>query len=91
MEYGEFTDSSGLVYLAGAAPAAPGAQQSFAAEESQAPPAEEVIAVSGVEVRLLTDAEIQAILPAGVAVHVLPGNTMRLTVGGCPTRCGRRS
>lgn len=84
LEYQEFTDPSGLLYLASVAKEAPETPESFAAHSFEPPPAEEAVAVPGLEVRLLTDADIQALLPAGMTVHMLPGNTLRLTVAGIP-------
>lgn len=84
-EYQEFTDPSGLVYLASVEAERPAAQDPFGSEEIAEPlSAEEAVAVPGVEVRLLTDTDIQAYLPAGMTVHVLPGNTVRLTLAGVP-------
>ncbi|MEK7777457.1 MAG: hypothetical protein AAB303_02385, partial [Chloroflexota bacterium] len=84
LDYQEFTDPSGLFYLAGVEQGEPKAQQTFATESVEAPLAEEVVAVPGLEVREITDAEIQSALPAGLSVHLLPGNTLRLTLGRIP-------
>lgn len=84
VEYQELSDPTGLSYLASKTEETPQPQEVFETGASEAPPAEEVVAVPGLEVRLLTDADIQTMLPAGMGVHVLPGNTLRLTVGGNP-------
>ncbi len=82
--YQEFADSSGLIYLAGVKQDEPGASQTFATESVEPLAAEEVVAVPGLEVRLITDADIQSTMPTGLTVHLLAGNALHLLMAGIP-------
>jgi hypothetical protein len=86
ISYGATTDVTGITYLSGVVPvpATSEPQETFASESVEAPAVEDALAIPGLEVRLTTDADLQALLPPGMEVHIMPGNLVRITLRGVP-------